>query len=349
MADAPSSLGAHFRSGLPFLAVLVAQLTFGGAVIESLAEGDRYFAIPPLETIGFLSICLPMAMAFVCVYRMVWYTRPASPISALIAGMRAYRFDRQRLRNGSIVIALLVPFLMMFSVVKTSIPAIVPFSWDETLTAWDRALFFGYLPYEWLQPIVGHDVVTVFLDITYKLWFILMWMSLVAFAFARTTSALRTRYLLSFFVTWFLQGSVLALVFSSAGPCFYGLLDIGPDPYQPLMAYLREASLSVPVSALDMQTHLWSGYKGDVVPLGISAAPSLHNATSLLMALAAWKVDRRLGLILSAFAVVIFVGSISLAWHYAVDGLIAFPVTLLTWIAAGRFADGWENVQPRTR
>lgn len=330
------------HSALPLLAILALQVAFWSWLVASYPIEIKNLLGLPYETLQFLLIMLPMAMVFICVYRMVRHTRPVSPIRALIAGSRAYMGDARRLANGATVIAVLVPYMLTFAAIKTSLPIVAPFAWDATLTQWDRVLFLGSLPFEWLQPIVGYPLVTLALDVAYKLWFFVMWMALVAFAFARTVSALRTRFLVSFLLTWFLQGSILAIAFSSAGPCFYRFLEAGPDPYQPLMAYLNEASLSVQVSALEMQSYLWAGYEGTVAPLGISAAPSLHNATSLLMALAAFKVDRWLGRIMSVFAVVVFAGSIALAWHYAVDALIAYPVTLLVWFASGWFADRWE-------
>jgi hypothetical protein len=342
------AIGSAFYSAVPLIAVILVQMAVGIWIYLSYPTETVGYESFSYEKLVFLVIYVPMSMILICLYRMVRFTRPASPIRALAAQTRDYVLDRQRLCNGSIIIALVIPLMTTFGYIKTSLPVVAPFAWDITLSDWDQAIFFGYLPYELLQPVVGYHVITKLLDFAYKLWFVLMWMSLVAFAFTRTTSALRTRYLLSFFLTWFVLGSVLALAFSSAGPCFYALLEIGPDPYAPLMSYLRDADRVFPVSALEMQNVLWYGYLGKVEALGISAAPSLHNATSLLMALAAWKVDRKLGLIVSAFAAVIFVGSISLGWHYAVDGLIAFAVTPLIWIASGRIADLWETPALRT-
>ena len=71
--------------------------------------------------------------------------------------------------------------------------------------------------------------------------------------------------------------------------------------------------------------------------------PSLHNAICVLMALAAWRLDRRLGLLAWFYALWIFLGSVALAWHYAVDGLVALAATWLIWAGAGRFASWWHR------
>ena len=64
------------------------------------------------------------------------------------------------------------------------------------------------------------------------------------------------------------------------------------------MAYLHESSHSVPIWALRVQDMLWQGYQngGSAGELGISALPSMHVATSVLMALVAWPIRRTAGI-----------------------------------------------------
>ena len=70
---------------------------------------------------------------------------------------------------------------------------------------------------------------------------------------------------------------------------------------------------------------------------GIAAMPSMHVAGALLFALAGWRESRALGLLLTGYAVLILVGSVHLAWHYAVDGYVAALVTAFLWWAVGRY------------
>ncbi|KQT64450.1 MULTISPECIES: phosphatase PAP2 family protein [unclassified Aureimonas] len=333
---------AALHSALPIAAILAVQ--FGTYSLVSFFYPSRVLPVGvSSDMVAFVAVCLMLGVLFTGLCRMLRFTRPKSPVRELAAQMSAILFDAHRLLNGVLTLALLVPFMAMFAAIKVSLPMIAPFAWDATLTDWDRALFFGWLPYEVLQPILRYPAVILALDWAYKLWFLLLWIALLGFGFTRSVPVLRTRFLVSFFLAWFLLGNGLAVLLSSAGPCFYGLLDLGPDPYQPLMAHLREVDRAVPISALQIQALLWSGYLGTSDALGISAAPSLHNAMSLLMALAAWAVDRRLGLALYAFAAVTFLASIGLGWHYAVDGLIAFAATAAIWNLAGRFANSWEG------
>lgn len=341
-----AALASALHGVLPFAAILSVQLVVSILVSRAQGESGVIIPSPSANTIPFVAICLFFGAAFVAIYRMVRFTRPESPIHELGRQLGGLFFDAHRMSAGAFTLLLFVPFMAMFAEIKVSIPTVAPFAWDATLTAWDRALFFGYLPYELLQPIVGYPVVTFAFDIAYKLWFLILWLSFLGFAFTRSVPVLRTRFLVGFFLTWFLLGNLLAIALTSAGPCFYGLLMAGPDPYEPLMTYLREADRVLPIGALEIQGRLWSGYLGQSEAMGISAAPSLHNATSLLMALTAWKLDRRLGIALSAFAATTFVASISLGWHYAIDGLIAYAGTAVIWIACGRFATWWEGLRP---
>lgn len=297
----------------------------------------------------FLALFGPVCLLALCFLRIVHRPRPERPSVALVLESWHYLACRERLANGLPVLLLFGPFMVLFAYLKANIPAVRPFAFDETFSAWDRALFLGRLPHELLLPVFGHPLMILSTNAAYAAWFGLMWIALLACAFMRSATELRTRYLLAFFLVWFLEGNVLALLWSSAGPCYYGLLGLSPDPYAPLLAVLRQAGESVPVWSLATQAHLWQGYLGEADPLGISAMPSLHNAVCVLMALAAWRLDRRLGLVFSLYGLWIFLGSIALAWHYAVDGLVALPVTLLIWAGAGRFAAWWHRGAARAR
>lgn len=231
-----------------------------------------------------------------------------------------------------------------FTTLKEAIPQIHPFSWDRTLTHWDRIIGFGHQPWEVLQPVLGHPPITMALNLAYDGWFFVMFGCLFWQAFSAKSSTLRIQFLLAFAFAWFLGGNLLATVFSSAGPCFYSHLHLSPDPYAPLMAYLHAVNQNWPLWSVDVQQTLWSSYaSGHGVLGGISAMPSMHVTIAVLVAIWGWRVHRTAGLALSAFAVAIFLGSIHLAWHYAVDGMAGMALAALFWTAAGVAARASER------
>ena len=72
---------------------------------------------------------------------------------------------------------------------------------------------------------------------------------------------------------------------------------------------------------------------------GISAMPSLHVAMAFLFALLTWRVNRLLGVCFYAFTGLILLGSVHLAWHYAVDGYLALAITWCIWHLVDRLME----------
>jgi membrane-associated phospholipid phosphatase len=68
---------------------------------------------------------------------------------------------------------------------------------------------------------------------------------------------------------------------------------------------------------------------------GISAMPSLHIMFALLIGFYLWRINRAVGGALLVYAAIIFVGSVHLAWHYAVDGIAALVLAMITWRVSG--------------
>lgn len=132
---------------------------------------------------------------------------------------------------------------------------------------------------------------------------------------------------------------MLAYWLSSAGPCYYGLVTAGPDPFAPLMSYLYGVDASVPVNALHMQEWLWSGYAGLAPAEGISAMPSLHVALVVLYVLVGFRVNRWLGAGFLLYAFLILLGSVHLGWHYAIDGYISAIAVIAIWKLVGFYLD----------
>ncbi len=270
--------------------------------------------------------------------------KPERPARALYARLKAILTDRARMAAGLPAALALVIFMYVFTMLKAYVPVIKPFSWDQTFDRWDVALHFGYRPWELLQPLFGWWPVTFLVNLNYNMWFVVMNVFWAYHAFIMTPGARRTRFFLAYVLIWMVGGGLLAVIFSSAGPCYYTRLGISPDPYAPLMAYLNDANAHAPIWAVMTQNMLWDLHREGSAFGGVSAMPSMHNATALLFVLASkgWARWVRIGLL--THCVLIFLGSVHLGWHYAVDGYAAAATAIVLWWIAGRLARWWETM-----
>ena len=299
-----------------------------------------------LVAAGFVVVSVPivfLSMFFMRSYYIARYVKADHPVPTLVKDIRQYMGSGARMANGIPMAIIMIIFMYVFVNVKANIPILNPFSWDKYFSDLDKALHFGTQPWEWLQPLLGYAPITFLININYNAWFLVMWMVWVFFAFKEKPSEIRTRFFLSFFGIWIVTGSVLAIVFSSAGPCFYDRLGLTPDPYAGLMTYLRGANEVMPVWAVSTQDMLWQGHVNKSLIDGISAMPSMHSGSALLFALAGSKVSRLMGRVLFAHAFLIFIGSVHLGWHYAVDGYVAWALTLIIWFAMAPVARWWHS------
>jgi hypothetical protein len=284
-----------------------------------------------------LLVPLALALCWHTISIMV-FVRPERLTRYLIASLRE-SLTRERVLFALPVILLLPVFAAAFTFFKTAIPVIQPYTWDARLTEWDRLIHGGTHPWVLLQTFLGYPLITGAINLLYNLWFFVMYAILPLQAFALKDLRLRMQFLLSFVLTWILLGTVGAIWFSSMGPCYYPSFGQENGPYAPLMAYLRDAGEQVPVWALNVQQMLWDNYQNNKAGIGsgISAMPSMHVATSVLLALFGWRFSRQAGIALSLYAFVITIGSVHLGWHYALDGYVGALGAMVIWWLVGRF------------
>ena len=301
------------------------------------------FLVATIAFIGLSVVFIFLSVFIMRFYHIATQVKPERPIPALAQDMKQFLLSKRRMANGIPMVLIMMVFMYVFANIKAAIPVLNPLAWDTYFSELDSTLHFDTLPWVWLQPLLGYAPITFLLNINYNLWFLVTWMMWVHFAFTERPSELRTQFFLSFFAMWVFIGGVLAIWFSSAGPCFYGRLGLTPDPYAGLMAYLRGVNEVFPVWALPVQDELWRGYiDNSVIVRGISAMPSMHNGSALLFALAGYKVSRTAGHLLTAHAILIFIGSIHLGWHYAVDSYLAWALTLVIWFAVAPISRWWH-------
>lgn len=263
--------------------------------------------------------------------------RPKRPTQHMISDARNVLTDFERLASGMLAIGLFSLFISTFSYLKTVIPEINPFDWDVRFAELDRALHFGFDPYGPLMAVLGKPLIVTVVNGFYHAWLFIVCMSVMLAAFIKRDMVLRNTYLIGFVLVWFLGGNLLATVFSSAGPIYFERLGLGND-FVPLVDMLHNFHEISPVWALNVHQMLWDGYVGDATARGISAMPSMHVASSALMMFFAYEWNRLAGHLMAAFCAIIMIGSVMLAWHYAVDGYLGFFVAWVCWKLARRIA-----------
>jgi PAP2 superfamily len=294
----------------------------------------------PIEglALGIITFTFPIGIVAVFLFRFGQYAfvlKPDSPVKQMGRDIASLITRPAALLTAIPMMFAMILFNKGMLELKPMIPLIKPFAYDQALVQWDRALHFGFDPWVLLHPIFGNDIATLALSIAYNMWFLAMFGTFMWFGFARHISVLRTQFFFAYMMSWWIGGGILATLFSSAGPVYYGNIGLSPNPYEPLFAFLNDVNTRLPIWTLDTQNMLWNGYLGKADPIGISAFPSMHNAMALLFALVTWKLNRKMGIAFAVFAGLILVGSVHLGWHYAVDGYGAYAITLLFWWLGG--------------
>jgi hypothetical protein len=321
----------------------------------------REFSIPlPPHTdlwltyIGFIATAAPAVFAAFALWYL-YHARIRKVPNFQAEAARRLRNDflsRDRLFLALPILALWPITASAFSYLKSAIPLVQPFYLDSALHHWDRVLHFGIDPWRLVQPFLGHTWITYFVNLGYALWFFMFQAVLVLQSGAAGDRRLRMQFLLTMALAWALIGNLAATLMSSAGPCYYGLVVGDPNAYAPLMDYLHGTAanltlfafgheLHLPFTAMILQDVLWqSQFDGDFgIGKGISAAPSMHVGSSWIMARLAWSMGGRWRIWGPLFPLFIFVGSIHLGWHYAIDGYVGAACAWALWRATGWLLD----------
>jgi len=240
----------------------------------------------------------------------------------------------------TIGLSLLAFLVVTFAGVKAQIPNLSPFHWDMALYRLDHALHGGVDPWRITWFLFGSDAATVIIDRLYFSWFLVIHVALfVTMLFDQNTSR-RRQYMLTYVLIWTVLGTFLAIVFSSAGPCYMADLQNGNTSYAPLMSQLDNVSSQYFLTSQFLQPQLWAAYTANLVTnYGISAMPSLHIAHAVLLILLARSHGKLLTNMAAGYAIIILIGSVHLGWHYAVDGYFAAIATLALWRASGWWVD----------
>jgi len=331
-----------------FIASLAMNLSMGR---DMGASAGPYLSL----VFGFiLPITFAASLILVFLYLLL-IKRPESPSKAMIEFYRPLLTDPQRYANGLAVISCMLLGFVAFADMKPLIPLINAYSWDESFMRLDRLLHFGQDPWRLLDPILGSKIVTQWMNYAYNIWFIVMFSFWMGAAWSTKSHQAHNealgwerQFLVSFILCWIIGGMILATLFSSMGPAFYDLIDPVNNPYASQMAGLGAIHETHPLWAVDSHAMLREAYLNPTPGQlsGISAMPSIHNATSTLFMLAAYRIHKKLGHVMLGFLICIILGSVHLAWHYAVDAYLGIIVAIILWKLAAYLVKWQDRILP---
>jgi PAP2 superfamily len=252
---------------------------------------------------------------------------------------------RPDFRAGWLMVAMLLSGITipLFQLFKQRILPSRGFPFDPGLAWFENKLLLGHDAWEVTHALFGTVAMTKLFDAAYAIWLPLMFLFPAVIVMAIHDVRLRARLMGCWLTAWVLIASVAAWVFGSAGPCYYNAL-IGPHQgfatLQKELAALNVAAQSQghTIAAVDFQQMLLRQMQaGELVSAGgISAMPSMHVAMATLFAIAAFRFVRPLGWIFSAYAITIWIGSIHLGWHYALDGVVGAAMMAGIWRLSGK-------------
>lgn len=288
--------------------------------------------------------------------------RERRPLRRIWRGLRDNVFNLKKFLAAMLPVIILAPLISAFTSFKSMIGLLNPFHLDPLFADIDRVLHFGFDPWQITHALTTTAGGTFAINYSYNLWFIVMWGFVLWQVLRLHKPVERQQFFLAFGFCWGIIGTVFAFLLSSAGPCYYGDVIEGANVYAPLMERLYGMHAELKASgvssgglwALNVQENLWSLYTNKELNAGagISAMPSLHVSIATLMACAAWQASRKFGVVMIAYLIVIVYGSVHLGWHYAIDGYVSVPLTLLAWKLAGwiaaRFAVETPSETPQT-
>jgi hypothetical protein len=267
----------------------------------------------------------------------LWWLTGLGVAATLFANRRLHaRVTTERVGGALLVWTLHPVMFASFTSLKQALLHLVPYTWDPPFHRLD-VMLHGGPAWQLAGPLLQPTVLRL-LDHVYLAWFPVQVFFILGVMWA-PSSRWRTRCLLTYALVWIVLGNVAAAFMGAGGPCYFTHFVTGGDsPYAPLFAHLWPLALNAQTGqrlVLDgAVSNQWSPFTG------ISAMPSLHVAVAVFLACVAantrWWAVRAAG---AAYALAIFLASVLLGWHYAVDGYLGGLGGWAIWWAVGRWVD----------
>lgn len=207
---------------------------------------------------------------------------------------------------------------------------LIPFWADPLLADLDYWLFFGNDPWIFLTWL-NSSAMAIFY---HRGWVAMMLLTLIIVLVA-APSPKKSAALVTYFLLWSVVGPIIHIVLPATGPIFYAEMGYGD----------RFAGLSAVSETRDMADYLWAMYETRAfgAGAGISAMPSLHITTTVWMMIAIREFAPRLFAPMALAGLLVFLLSIALGWHYAVDGIIGGAAAWLIYRALHAYYRGHRD------
>ncbi len=273
---------------------------------------------------------------------------PDRPLSTLVTLIAAQVTPRGV--AGALLIATQALLMGVFTSAKNLLTDVSAYVWDRPLASIDAFVHGGVDPWHLFTPIIVRPWLLHIVEHLYLTGWMTMLVGVPAVvAMTRSEAPIRLRVFITYILAWIVVGNVLAGIFMSAGPAYFGDITGDLDRYRPLLDHIA-VNAGLTHSAWDIQRSLWNAYASGHVDFGsgISAFPSMHVAMATLWVIVGFQFSRRLGFAALAFLVFIQCGSILLGWHYGIDGYASILIVLALWTIVGWAIGAWPGAIRQT-
>jgi len=329
---------------------------------RDLPEGERLFLSSMLAFIGVAGVILylatPVPFASLARGMSLYLMLPVVSVSLVWGVIRVaekiagHRFAIVHAR-GQWMLATAVAtssFIPIYGLFKQYVLKARGFPMDATLAQVDRFFLFGSDAWEVTHHLFPSVSATVMLDRAYGVWLPLLMLCPVLWTALVADPIMRARLIACWIGVWVIVGGVAAWLLASAGPMYYPHF-IGQDAsfsalhdqivVQSQLAREAGKMVATPAGHILLMKRYESGIY--MPGFGISAMPSVHVSMSILFAIGGFALRRWIGWALTAYAAIIWLGSIHLGWHYAADGIVGAALTIGMWKASAPIAKSFER------
>ena len=316
------SLAKRIPAQIVLLAILVGTYLIVGASISGFPGSEIRISLKVqflMLSWFFFGLSIWISLRVICRKR-------ARPFLILF---RTLNMNRLRFIEGAVLFSLFAFVMQAYMSIKIAIPSIVPYYAGPYLANIDQAIF-GVDPWRITHALISPSM-TSWVD-----WYYIVPCAVVSISmtfwvcFARDKD-FRRRAAIALVLVWLVLGSCVALLLSSAGPVYFTHF-YGIPRFEEL-----QSSLAPNLMAVQTQNYLLEHLGQRLIGNGISASPSMHNATFLLLIVLIYDRFgiglRLLGAILLEAGV--FVSSVHLGWHFATDTFVSALLIIPIWRLSG--------------